>query len=337
MKPKYASIKFCLGIDISKADFHVALLRIDDRECVAQSTFTNSTAGYKKLLKWLVRKTGETLPVHVCLEATGSYGDGVAFFLSSVVSRLSVVNPRAIKAHGEADLRRCKSDPADARLIADYCLQRRPEAWNEPTPGQRNIKAVARRIATLKSTLTSEQNRLKVTSDKDAAGDIRQHIKWINNHIEKLDDKLLKAIRAEEPTATALRLLTSIKGIGERSAAYLIAEVPDISIYSNARQLAAYAGVTPRIRDSGTSGSTRTPMCKAGNTQIRRILFFPALTAMTHNPVCKAFAQRLRDKGKPPFVVMGAVMAQLLRIIYGVLKHQKPFDPNHLKKASITP
>jgi transposase len=116
-----------------------------------------------------------------------------------------------------------------------------------------------------------------------------------------------------------------------------MAELPDISLLENARQLAAYAGTTPRIFQSGTSGKTRTPMSKAGNRQLRKCLFFPAMTAIRYNPICKDFAARLAAQGKPSIVIIGAVMNKLLHIIYGVLKYGQPFNPQHHKKAQITP
>jgi len=87
----------------------------------------------------------------------------------------------------------------------------------------------------------------------------------------------------------------------------------------------------------GTCDETRTPMSKAGNRHLRKCLFFPAMTAIRYNPICKAFAARLAAEGKPSIVIVGAVMTKLLHIIYGVLKHGQPFNPNHLKKAEITP
>ena len=119
MNPTKSNHKFCLGIDISKADYHVALLHRESGESIARSKFANNPQGHAKLLDWLAKHTCADLPVHACMEATGSYGESLADHLDGKVAILSVVNPRAIKAHGDSDLRRCKSDPADARIIAD--------------------------------------------------------------------------------------------------------------------------------------------------------------------------------------------------------------------------
>jgi transposase len=271
------------------------------------------------------------------MEATGSYGEALADFLHGKVAKLSIVNPRAIKAHGDSGLRRCKSDPADARLIADYCRVKNPVEWTPPTPGKRRIKAISRHISGLKKDVTREGNRLAITTDKIVAKSLKAHIDWMKKQIEKLDKELDEAITEDVENSRDHKLLLSIPGIGRKSAASLMAELPDINELQSARQLAAYAGTTPRIFQTGTSGKTRTPMSKAGSRHLRKLLFFPAMTAIRYNPICMAFAERLKAQGKPSIVIVGAVMTKLLHIIYGVLKHGQPFNPNHHKKAEITP
>ena len=331
MKPKNANIEFYLGIDISKADFHVALLRASDHKVIAQKTFPNHAKGYQALYDWLLKNTSADLPVHLCPEATGSYGDGVAFFFHRKAVKLSVVNPRAIKAHGASSLRRCKSDPADARLIADFCLEKQPTAWVAPTPAQQKVKAFSRRLTALKKSLAQEKNRRDTTTDKDILKDIKAHIRWIENHIEKFEAELVALTKADEQTARQLKLATSITGFGDKSAAHILAEIGDINIYQNARQLSAHAGITPAIFQSGKHERKYTRMTKAGNSHIRKMLFFPAMVAMQHNPICREFAARLEKQGKSKLAIIGAVMNKLLRILFGVLKHQKPFNPNQLK------
>ena len=95
----------------------------------------------------------------------------------------------------------------------------------------------------------------------------------------------------------------------------------------DARQLAAYAGLTPRERTSGSSVHRPPHLAKTGNSRLRRALYLPAIVAMRHNPVVRALAERLRARGKRPMVIVGAAMRKLLHLIYGVLKSGKPFDP----------
>lgn len=337
MKPSESNHNFCLGIDISKADYCVALQSVGTGKVIARSKFTNTAEGHSKLHQWLLTNTSPDLPIHACMEATGSYGEMLADSLHGKVAKLSVVNPRAIKAHGDSDLRRCKSDPADARLIADFCMVKKPMEWTPPSPQKRAIKAISRHISGLKKDITREGNRLETTSDKIVSKSLKAHIAWMEKQIGKLEKDLDKVIASHAEESRDYKLLLSIPGIGVKTAASLMAELPDIPLLENARQLAAYAGTTPRIFQTGTSGKTRTPMSKAGNRHLRKCLFFPAMTAIRYNPICKAFAARLAAQGKPSIVIVGAVMTKLLHIIYGVLKHGQPFNPNQMKKAEITP
>jgi transposase len=332
MKPKLATIKYHLGIDISKQDFHVALLRLSDREITAHQSFENTATGHRKLIQWLGKRTEVTLPVHACMEATGCYGDQLAIFLHNHLSKVSVVNPCAIKNFAAMKLRRNKSDKADARLIAEYSADRQPGAWEAPSEEQIRLKATARRIGQLQHLYDMERNHLEAALEKHVRKDIQATMKSLKSRIEKNRAELLIIIKANPVLAQMLRLITSIKGIGTVSGVQIIAELPDLKNFENARALGAYAGVTPRHFQSGTSGKVRTPMTKTGSKHLRRHLFFPALTAMRYNPICKAMAERLAANGKEKMEIIGAIMHKLLHIVYGVLKTQKPFDPDHLKK-----
>jgi transposase len=336
MQTNESTPKYSLGIDISKKDFHAAILRYQDRKIVAEKTFANTVTGTKEHLAWLTKHCGENHAIHACMEATGTYGEALAAQLHKHSAKVSVVNPRAIKHYASMQLRRDKSDKADARLIAQYCYNQQPAAWQPPSAAQAQTKALARRISQLKIDHTREQNRLEAATDKATQSDIKSSMKALTTRIEKLEKQLTELIQTNPENKQTLDLLTSIGGIGKVSASQIISELPNLENFTTGRELSAYAGVTPRHFQSGTSGKTRTPMSKAGNSQLRKHLFFPAMSAMRFNPICKAFAERLAAQGKPPIVIIGAIMNKLLHIIYGVLKHQKPFDPNYLKNHEKT-
>jgi transposase len=327
-----STIEYSLGIDISKKDFHAAILRHEDRKIIAEKSFLNTAKGMKEHITWISKHCGKEMFIQACLEATGTYGDSVAIHLHKHLSKVSLVNPRAIKNFGAMQLRRDKSDKADARLIAQYCHNQQPSAWQPPSEAQAKTKALARRLSQLKCDLTRENNRLEATSDKATRIDIKDHLKSLTKRIAKLENHLEELIKNNPENKQTLDLLTSINGIGKKSGTQIISELPDLTNFPTGRELSAYAGVTPRHFQSGTSGKTRTPMSKAGNSQLRKHLFFPAMSAMRYNPICKEFAARLKAQGKPQIVIIGAIMNKLLHIIYGVLKHQKPFDPEYLKK-----
>ena len=124
-------------------------------------------------------------------------------------------------------------------------------------------------------------------------------------------------------------LLTSIPGIGETTAGSLLAEIPHVDRFESAKVIAAYAGLSPRDRRSGTSIHGRSRMCKTGNARIRKALYLPAVVACRFNPALRPVAQRLAAAGKHKMLIIGAVMRKLLVLAYGILRSGRRFDPNH--------
>lgn len=133
-----------------------------------------------------------------------------------------------------------------------------------------------------------------------------------------------------------MTFLTSIPGIGDITAARLIAEIPDVNDFQSANQLAAYAGLTPRNHNSGSSVHRRGRLVKTGNKRFRTALFLPALAAMRFNPIVQALVERMQTNGKNRMTIVGAVMRKLVHLAYGVLKHRKPFDPDYLVNVQVS-
>jgi transposase len=319
---------FALGLDVGKANVHAAVLSTTDAAFLAEKVFTNDAAGHQALVAWLAAVLPPEAPVHACMEATGSYSEPLALFLHPRLARVSVVNPQCIKAFGQITLRRSKTDPADARLIARFCLKEQPAPWRPPTPTQRKLQALSRRLKSLQAQHAAEQHRVGQCLDKDVLADLRAHLLWLKSHQAKIEAQIHRLVAADEQLAAQAALLISIPGIGKKSAALLLAEIPHPDAYASARQLAAHAGLTPRHHQSGTSSRTSTPLCKIGSVRLRSILYFPAMVALRHHPPARAFGQRLRARGKAEMVILCAFMRKLLHVVFGVLKNQQPYDPS---------
>jgi transposase len=143
----------------------------------------------------------------------------------------------------------------------------------------------------------------------------------------KLQRQIQRQVEQSAELKGQQQLLCSIPGVGKWTAVRVLAEIEEVRTAVDARQLAAYAGLTPRERTSGNSVHHPPRLAKTGNSRLRRALYFPAMVAMRHNPAVRALAERLRVRGKRPMVIVGAAMRKLLHLIYGVLKSGKPFDP----------
>lgn len=315
-----------LGIDVGKSEFHCALRIGED---LRTNHFPNSPKGFTKLHHWL--KNRKIAGVHACLEATGGWSEELAQDLYERGHLVSLVNPLSIKAFGQSELSRTKTDRADAALIARYCEVMKPTLWQPPTPAQRRLQQLARRRMALDDMRTQERNRLAGPGISEVSASIESTIAFLDNQISDIDEEIRKLID-DDPTLRGRRdLLESIPGVGERLIATIMGELPNITEFRSGKALAAFAGLCPHEFRSGSSVSSSW-LSRRGSSRLRRILYMPAVVAKQHNPVLKAFAERLRAAGKRSKQIITAVMRRLLVIIYGVIKSNRPFDPSYRSK-----
>lgn len=315
-----------LGIDVGKDTFDAALRHAAKWH---SRQFRNTPRGHQDLREWLARwKAG---PVHACMEATGTYYLGLATFLHEEGHAVSVVNPAQIKAFGASELRRTKTDKVDSAIVARYCQAMRPSLWTPPRPEEAELQALSRRLEALKEMRTQELNRRQAPGLSQAVAiSIQAIIAALDEQIEAIERQLRDHEQDYPALGTQVQLLTSIPGIGETTAITLLAEIGDVTRYGSADQLAAQAGLVPCERRSGTSVRGKARLSKKGSSRLRKALYWPAITALGHNPFIKAFGERQRAVGKPSMVIIAAAMRRLLCQAYGVLKSGKPFDPNHV-------
>jgi len=319
-----------LGIDIAKLKFNICLLTLNGK--LKHKVFPNTEVGFLQLDAWLSKQGAPR--VHVCMEATGTYGEALALHLHTAGHTVSVVNPAAIKAFAGSRLSRTKTDRVDAELIARFCRAQQPPAWTPPAIEVRHLQALVRRLQSLVEMRTMESNRLEAIIANDMVkSSVEDHITYLNQQIKQAEALIRTHINNHPRLKQQSDLLDSIPGIGEATAATLLAEITDISQYESARQVAAYAGLVPRERQSGSSVRGRTRLSKIGNARLRKALYFPAITALRCSPFFKTWAEGLRQRGKCQMSVIGAAMRKLIHLAYGVLKTGRPFDPEWGKTA----
>lgn len=319
-----------LGIDIAKLKFNVCLINTHGK--LKHKVFPNTVTGFEHLTQWLSKHGGERL--HACLEATGTYGEALALCLHQAGHTVSVVNPAAIKAFAGSRLSRTKTDRVDAELIARFGQAQAPPAWT-PLPAEvRDLQALVRRLESLVEMRVMEENRLSsgLTVELVRAS-VEEHLAYLNEQIKRTEKLIRSHIKGHPTLKRQSQLLDSIPGIAATTAAHLLAEITDIKQYASARQVAAYAGLVPRERQSGSSVRGRTRLSKIGNARLRRALYFPAMTALRCSPFFQQWAEGLRQRGKSKMSIICAVMRKLVHLAYGVLKHDKEFDPQWAKTA----
>lgn len=317
-----------LGVDVSKNTLDAALIDVNSTSRKPRhKVFPNTHQGHRQMLEWLGDLTTQT--IHVCLEATGTWADSIALFLHESGHKVSLVNPALIRAFAQSRLLRTKTDKADAQMIAHFCQMHQPPTWTPPSAEIRALQALVRRLEALIEMHTMEENRMGSGLTCEAVqADLEEHLADLRSRIEKTRRQIKEHVDQNPDLKKQAELLESIPGIGATTSALLLAELGDISHFSTARQVAAFAGLVPRIRESGTSVRGRSRLSKIGSSRLRKSLYFPALTALRCNPIIKAFGLRLSAQGKAKMLIIGAAMRKLLHLAYGVLKSGVPFNPD---------
>lgn len=312
---------FYLGLDVSKAKVDCVLL-LNNK--VKSKVIQNNPDGFQVLAQWLGKHGAGR--VHACCEATGTYSEAIALFLHEQRHVVSVVNPAQIAAYAQSQLSRAKTDALDARLIARYCEREQPAAWSPPPAEERLLLALLRDLLDLQTMQQAESNRLG-SAHPGVRERIERHLDFLAREIEQLRQKIEQHIDHHDQLRGRRDLLDSVPGLGESTIPWLIAYLGNGQRFDGAKRAVAFFGLCPKPRQSGSSVRGKTRIAKSGHADLRHALYMPAMVAYSR---CKAFApfvQRLKAAGKPPMVIIVALMRKLVAIAQAVLKSGKPFDP----------
>jgi len=316
-----------LGVDVSQKELVVRFQ--NESQEFREGTFANESKGFKKLKKWL--KPVKMTDIRVCMEATNVYWEEIAEYLHQEGVHVCVVNPMRIKGFAQSQLKRNKTDKVDARVIAKFCEVNPDLAlWTPPSPQQKKLRALVRHREALVKTRPQQSNRLKTVRQAEVVASLHAVIDILNEQIEQTSDQIKQLIDQDPDLKQDCKLLRSIKGIGQKTAELILAEMYDLADYKSARAAAADAGLTPAHHESGSSVRRKPRLSKVGKASVRGGLFFPALSAIRYNPIVRDLADRLERRGKHRMVIIGAAMRKLLHLAFGVLKNRTPFDPDFL-------
>lgn len=313
-----------VGIDIAKHSFDIAALQANGKYRT-KAKLTNSVAGFEVLQGWLEQYSEPG--AWIVMEATGIYHEALAEHLHGLGYQVCVMNPAQIASYAKSQLQRVKTDKVDAKLIATYGQRHVDElrTWCPEPAATRQLRALVRRLQDLQEIEQMERNRLEV-ADANVQASIRSVLEHIQLQIAETR-KLIQQHIDNDPDLRGKRdLLVSIDGIGERTAAQLLANLGDPLRFDSARAITAFVGLNPQLQESGKHKG-RVRISRVGSARLRASLYMPALVSMTHNPAVRALALRLRERGKTGKQIVCAAMRKLLHIAYGVLKSGEPFDP----------
>lgn len=309
-----------VGVDVSKLTIDCAW-QLEGRWY--HHRWDNTESGFRQALSVCPDSA------HWVMEATGVYHQQLSQFLYGKGCQVSVVNPLVIKRYGQMNLKRAKTDKADAKLIAEYAMERRPKAWRPTSPAMAKLQHLEhwqQQLIKQRTQLKNQREALHHSGEgsDEVDGLIQQQLTLCQQQIRTCERRLQQGIKALE--AELYEQLISIPGIGGKTARHLILVTDGFRRFDNAKQLVAYAGLAPRVHTSGTSVVGSRGIVKMGSGLLRQLLYLCSWTACKANPGCKSLAERLQAKGKPGKVICVAVANKLLRQAFAVAKAQQKFN-----------
>ncbi|EAO9182020.1 IS110 family transposase [Salmonella enterica] len=324
---------FQLGIDVSKKTLDLCLLREGVKGRVKTRKLKNDVDAACSVIDWLRRQRCEPADVHIIMEATGVYHESLAYGLHTAGARVSLANPHRSREFARGMGIMTKNDSVDAWVLACYGALKEPAPWEPPPENVRYLSALLRHRDTLVTDCTREKNRLEKCRATDTPDAIIESIGNVLQSLSAETDHLDNLIREHLEQYPELKkdfdLLTSIKSVGFQLGLNMLVILRGHR-FDTAEQAAAFLGVVPVEKFSGTSVRGKPRMSKIGPPEIRAKLYLAALCGLRFNPVMKAMYERLCLSGKAKMCAIGALMRKLVHWCYGVLKTQKPFDAEYL-------
>jgi len=308
------------GLDISHLVFDVT----DSQGNYYQ--FKNTISGFKKFVKLL------DINSHCVMEATGYYHYQLAYYLQEEGVKVSVENPLSVKRFIQMKLSKIKTDKSDSKLICEYAKHVELKLWKGNSKHQLECLQMTRLLTVYTKQSTMLKNKLHGEAvlgnpSKAVVSSLKRNLKQVQKEMKTIEDKLLVLVKAAHQEV--LTRLKSIPGIGPKTAVMLVVLTDGFDRFTSGSELCSYAGLTPVIRQSGSSVKGRPRISKIGNQKLRNLLFMCSFNACKYNHACKAIYERLVAKGKSKKLALIAVCNKLLKQAFAIAKSGLTYDNNY--------
>jgi len=320
-----------VGIDVSARTVTVASMRAAETPSRAL-TIDQTPLGFAQLQQHLLTLEPDPAAILVVMEATGTYWMRLALHLINADMAVSVINPAQAHDFAKALLKRSKTDAIDAQTLAELAARLQPQPWTAPPAVTIELQQRLTHRDALVDVRTQFRNQLHALERQPLIIDsvrtrLQELIATLNRQIAEVEQEIRAALEQDATWAAAAAHLSTIKGLGALTIAWLLTATCNLKLTATPEAAANYAGLVPQLRQSGSSVRGRPGIGHSGHARLRQALYMATLSAVQHNPLIKAFYQRLIAKGKPKKVALCAAARKLLRIAWAVATKKQSFDP----------
>lgn len=342
---KQTFLQLGAGIDISKDDFRVCLMgSLPERhtKILASSRFGNTAAGFEKFWQWLQKHLSKhSISCWFVVEATGVYHENLTWFLYEKAQQISVVLPNQAKYFMKSEGLKSKTDKIDAQGLAKMVLVKKLRIWKPVSPVLRKLRTQTRYYEALQKELTRHNNRLHALlhsyePDTLTQKMVEKSIAFLNTQISLIKKSMLRIVKKDQALYQKINRLTTIPGVGMVSAIVVVAETNGFALFTSRKQLTSFVGYDVIENQSGKR-TGKTKISKKGNTHIRRILYFPSISAVDRakaNNSFKTLYHRVFERTKIKMKGYTAVQRKILCLMFTLWKNEEDFDPKEDQKKA---
>jgi len=334
------NLKYSVGLDVSSKKIDACISVIDQRQRVivkSSKKILNTKTGFEDLVVWILKHQKDSIPVVICMEATGIYHENCAYFLYEKGFTVSIILPNKAKKYLDCLGLKSKNDSIDAKGLSQMGAEQCLEAWEPIGVFFYELRLLTRQRQNLTELKTIIRNQLDALSHAmhqlaSVTAQLKENISLFESQIKELDKAILEHIASDKEVLEKVKNICTIKGLGILTTAVILAETNGFTLFNNYKQVVSYAGFDVVEAQSGTRVG-KTKISKRGNSRIRRALYMPSLV------VIQCEVQQFKDLYDRTYKKHGikmksyvAVQKKLLTMIYYLWNKNEAYDPNYKVK-----
>ena len=335
-------VKQVAGIDVAQKELVVTLGRMLDDfsiELFSYKVFKNNDSGVKLLVDWVNKLTDYEVPVRYVMEATGVYHQKLAYYLVDNGCEISIVLPNKISNYIRTLELKTITDKSCSQAIAQFGLERKLDKWAKPKSIYKELQQLTRerdQIVQERSVIKNQIHAEKTESEPNQKSleRMQARIRFLNSQEKEIKADITDIVSKDSDLKQVINNITTIPGVGELTAVIVLAETNGFELIRNKSQLASYAGLDVKEKQSGTSVKGKPRISKKGNRNLRKSMHLPSLTAVKWDENFKNIYARLISKNGIKMKALVAVQRKILELIYILFKNETVYDKEYITKNS---